>query len=74
MATAGQGRIDQAKAKELAAKYAMEGQKDIEDAQLKLAQIAHLNAQAARGGSKRRRIGRWRRNPGSHRGLEAGHR
>ncbi len=48
MATAGQGRIDQAKAKELAAKYAMEGQKDIEDAQLKLAQIAHLNAQAAR--------------------------
>ena len=48
MATAGQGRIDQAKAQELAAKYAMEGQKDIEDAQYKLAQINHLNAQAAR--------------------------
>ena len=38
IATAGQGRIDQAKAQELAAKYALDGQKDIDDAQYKLAQ------------------------------------
>ena len=57
IATAGQGRIDQTKAQELAAKYALDGQKDIDDAQYKLAQIEHLKAQAARELAKARGTG-----------------
>ena len=52
IATAGQGRIDQAKAQELAAKYALDGQKDIGEAQYRLAQIAHLRAEDARAREK----------------------